>query len=645
MDLSAFYEAPCAVFLDSCKKDQLVEIAEHYGIVLQEGMLKDELKMFVLLTLFEEGVLQKKPAAEPAAAAVDAVKAESASGSVRQAGVLSFEQQERLLQLQLELERTKLRVLDHESRASGASYESGFGAGCEGRDLTASLRLVPEFNERDPDTFFTLFERVSEARQWPDGDRVLLLQCVLTGKAQEAYSAVCAQEGLTYEMVKSAVLKAYELVPEAYRQRFRHWGKSDKQTNVEFVRDLTTHFHRWCAAEKVDTFDGLCQLIIMEQFKNVAPQRVATYLNERGPATALKAAELADDFLLTHRFGFAEVRERVGDDSSFTRGRFSESGPARGASASLRPRRSDLCNFCHGEGHWKDQCPLLRRKNAVPSPAPAMLCVSTREEQAGEVSASDKSGFEPFIIDAQVSLVGSAERVNIRVLRDTGARHSFIVQSALPFSAGTQSGDYIVMRGMELGFVPVPRHAVMLECDLAKRVFSVGVRPELPLPGVSMILGNDICGGRVWPSGPPPPVVVSEPLEVASDSSALDVFSVCAVTRAQVKGAPVPSEAVTSVEPVPLPDLPPLVSRDEWIEAQKADVSLSSLWDQVVPGHQVSSVAQGYFVQEGLLVRKWLPCVDDVVGAPVFQVVVPRDFRSQVLRTVTLECVKPICMC
>lgn len=76
MDLSDFYEAPCAVFLDSCKKDQLVEIAEHYGIVLQEGLLKDELKMFVLLSLFEMGVLQKEPAAEPAAAA--AVRPESA---------------------------------------------------------------------------------------------------------------------------------------------------------------------------------------------------------------------------------------------------------------------------------------------------------------------------------------------------------------------------------------------------------------------------------------------------------------------------------------------------------------------------------------------------------------------------------------
>ena len=38
------------------------------------------------------------------------------------------------------------------------------------------------------------------------------------------------------------------------------------------------------------------------------------------------------------------------------------------------------------------------------------------------------------------------------------------------------------------------------------------------------------------------------------------------------------------------------------------------------------------------LVRKWLPCVEDVVGVPVFQVVVPQDFRSQVLRIAHDEC-------
>lgn len=49
IDLKAFYNASCSVFLDLCRKEQLLEIAEHYGVALQEGMFQDELKMFVLL--------------------------------------------------------------------------------------------------------------------------------------------------------------------------------------------------------------------------------------------------------------------------------------------------------------------------------------------------------------------------------------------------------------------------------------------------------------------------------------------------------------------------------------------------------------------------------------------------------------------
>lgn len=63
--------------------------------------------------------------------------------------------------------------------------------------------------------------------------------------------------------------------------------------------------------------------------------------------------------------------------------------------------------------------------------APIMLCASAQDKKAVEVSAAAKSGFEPFIIDAQLSLVDSVDQVSIRVLRDTGARHCFILQSSL----------------------------------------------------------------------------------------------------------------------------------------------------------------------------------------------------------------------
>ena len=50
-----------------------------------------------------------------------------------------------------------------------------------------------------------------------------------------------------------------------------------------------------------------------------------------------------------------------------------------------------------------------------------------------------------------------------------------------------------------MGFVSVPLHRVHLQCSLVAGVFRVGVRPSLPVKGVTFILGNNIAGGQVVP--------------------------------------------------------------------------------------------------------------------------------------------------
>lgn len=97
---------------------------------------------------------------------------------------------------------------------------------CGNFPLHQSLKLVPKFNEVDPDVFFTMLERVAEIQGWSKANCVFLLQSVLVGKAQLAFSALSTEECKDYETVKSAVLKVYPCVPETYRQRFRSCKKS-----------------------------------------------------------------------------------------------------------------------------------------------------------------------------------------------------------------------------------------------------------------------------------------------------------------------------------------------------------------------------------------------------------------------------------
>ncbi len=42
-------------------------------------------------------------------------------------------------------------------------------------DIASNLKLLPKFNDEDPDPFFCMFERLAEARNWPDQDRTLML--------------------------------------------------------------------------------------------------------------------------------------------------------------------------------------------------------------------------------------------------------------------------------------------------------------------------------------------------------------------------------------------------------------------------------------------------------------------------------------
>lgn len=67
--------------------------------------------------------------------------------------------------------------------------------------------------------FSHFFECVTESRVWSDADRTLLLLCVLTDKAQEAYSALSVAKSKVHMSVKAAVLKAHELVPQTLMGR------------------------------------------------------------------------------------------------------------------------------------------------------------------------------------------------------------------------------------------------------------------------------------------------------------------------------------------------------------------------------------------------------------------------------------------
>lgn len=74
---------------------------------------------------------------------------------------------------------------------------------------------------------------------------------------------------------------------------------------------------------------------------------------------------------------------------------------------------------------------------------------------------------------------------------------------------------------------------------------------------------------------------------------------------------------------VNLSDLPLSVSRAELAAEQQLDSSIKQLLEAVVPLGEVEDKAHGYFLQEGVLVRKWVPCGELGEGDPVGFAAVP----------------------
>ncbi|XP_073807553.1 uncharacterized protein [Danio rerio] len=716
-NVEAFLNNPSLEQFDKCRKDELFKIAEHFQISISRQFLKKTIKKILYDHLVEIGVFQttsenvteldpnysaERPCSPESAghgsnvtdveAKVEAKVAlppfdpstpvstdSKTDGRLRlRLAKLQYETQEKArthkaeLDLKLEIRRleieadkqVRLRQLELDAAAKAAmtspvvstdvlmpgqvikpDVKSSFNQ----IDVSKQISLVPNFREDEVDSYFTAFERIATTLNWPKDIWTVLLQCKLSGKAQEVCATLSVEESLKYDIVKSAILRAYELVPEAYRQRFRKHKKTPQQTFVEFAREKSILFDKWCSASKTADYSTLRELILLEEFKNCLPERVVLYLNEQKVTSLSEAAVHADEFVLTHKPVFPSARPE-----SVTVTPPACSSSSRTLAKSEIPKETRVCFYCRKIGHLINDCRALKNKNQKPK---SNGFVQSAPENKEQLENTFDESYKPFVTKGSISITGKPEDQHIiNILRDTGASHSIIAADALPFDEQTSAGSSILMQGIQMGIVRAPVHKIHLQCELVNDFVHVAVRPALPVKGISLILGNDIAGGKVMP--------VCEVLDKSPMPSFCDklsdafpeTFLACVVTRAQQKQTDneitlsdsfmtvddaTVSNKVTNVEKQPLTEkcafdnqvnLNLNLTREQIILAQQKDQTLSKCFKLVVPREQLKQKQVGYFVENALLMRKWSSAMEqDDEWSTVYQVVVPSVFRQQVL--------------
>ena len=625
-DLQAFIAAPSQELLNLAKKSDLLDIAAHYELTsVNKSMLKQDIKNILVRFLVDKDLLdssalplvlvtqtglqmreleiqkqielekirleqeklrieqerqmqkermemeerEKEKERQMQKERMEMEEREKEKERQMQKERIEMEEREKEKERQMQIEREKLKF-DTELRMKELEMQNmtvkrqPLDSGVH-FDITKHIRLVPPFQEKEVDKYFLHFEKVAENLKWPKEHWTLLLQSVIIGKAREIYTQLTVQQSSSYDTVKELILKAYELVPEAYRQKFRNCKKENEQTHVEFARTKEQLFDRWCSSKKIGSnHEKLRQLMLVEEFKRCINSDIKSFLDEKQVETLEAAARLADDYALTHKVSF--INKSNPSRRPFFQHSGSKHSPSNppgshsqtitpkpkpsGENKDQNPLSQPICNYCKRTGHIISECLHLKRKKEKQEGLKPTGLTSLRSKPQSCVKEEDPIQterpetdsvmeiYEPFLSDGFVSLNSDyAQSTPIKILRDTGASQSLILADTLPFSEKTSSGTSVLIQGVECGFVNVPLHNIYLSSDLVTGLVAVGIRPSLPFKGVHLLLGNDLAGDKVVvnPLLTNVPCIDQPPDPIEQEIP--DLYPSCAVTRAMAKKA------------------------------------------------------------------------------------------------------------
>ncbi|XP_042211010.1 uncharacterized protein LOC121858586 [Homarus americanus] len=302
------------------------------------------------------------------------------------------------------------------------------------------------------------FEKISKSFQCPEESWIAMLQRVFTGSARSAFLSLSNEVFRIYKLVKEEILKAYELIPETYRVKFRTMRKTDVQSYIEFVYSLSKMCRRWIKSGKVETFEELVELMILEQFKRATPRDIQLYLGERDISNVHKAAALADSYALTHKMhpvksqnhsggkGFVTKEKGGRQDSSITSSsKVNFRGNSGELSKTYAKTKSFVCFYCKKPGHVIANYPKLEAKKEEP-----VLSFEPLEKFDKTLvrNRPKEDSFEPFMFEGSVAVEESDDQYPAKILRNTGASHSILLKGSVPCVEDSYTGEHLVLKGV-----------------------------------------------------------------------------------------------------------------------------------------------------------------------------------------------------
>ena len=314
-----------------------------------------------------------------------------------------------------EEEETKRQAHAHSQASS--QQDGGDGPGQASRvGHRPTLPKLPAFRDKtdDIDSYLFRFETHATALKWDKTHWVTYLSALLEGTALTLFHSLSDTEDgtVTYEQLKSALLKKFQCTPEGFRKRFRESKPTAGEPFETYSVELRRLADRWISLSKVEkTYEGLLGLILSEQLLQSVSHDLATFLCEKDERSFQNLIKSAESYRHAHPnknlarrseaavFGsVASVRdehrpsEHFGPTNSFRGHGGYQSGPSRfwnrrgfdstrrsrgdgrfpgqatrremvGTGRSGNQSSAPKCYLCKQPGHFHQACPWKSRKN------------------------------------------------------------------------------------------------------------------------------------------------------------------------------------------------------------------------------------------------------------------------------------------
>lgn len=258
--IDVFVGSPSVEYLKKCnlRKDDWIAIGNQYNLKTSKSWKKAQLKNSVLSSLWSQEVLPVE--------VFDLFDDSDTSLAAKQLELqYAREKDEKDREHQVKMLEMKLKHKT-ENRKSSDSESDDESRSRKAFDISKVIRLVPVFEESDPDEFFSLFEKLATSLHWPKDMWPIILQSALKGKGRSSFLALSLQQSNEYSTVKDCILKAYEVTTEHYRSNFRKCKKLDNQTYIEYAHTMTKLHERWFNSAGITTLEKYKEAILLEQF-------------------------------------------------------------------------------------------------------------------------------------------------------------------------------------------------------------------------------------------------------------------------------------------------------------------------------------------------------------------------------------------